>query len=343
MTELVNKVWKLVKRPVGDLDDESLKLFEEKINFSPESGQVLFRTIYLSLDPTNRIWMSDMDQYMEPVHLGEVMRGLGVLTVQSSTNEKFPVGSLWTGLCGWQLYTVSNGDGLSPLQKHPDLPLDAYLSAISVVIGCTAYVGLLDVGTPKEGETLVVSAAAGAVGSIVGQIGKIKGMRVVGIAGSDDKCSWIKNELGFDEAINYKTTPDLEKALREACPKGIDVYFENVGGKVLDTVLKLLNNNARVPLCGLISGYNASSPVPGPYNFHMILMRRVKVQGFIVLDHANRFGDAFSDLTKWILEGKLKYRSDIVKGLENAPSALKKLFDGSNTGKLIVQVSDTTA
>lgn len=337
MSSKTAKVWRLASRPVGEDFDNCLELKEEPI---PElkDGQVLFRTVFLSLDPTNRIWMSDQDQYMDPVHIGDIMRGLALLQVEESKNDKFPVGTYVTGLSGWQTHVVSDGAGLNPIVKHPKVSLDAYLSIISVVIGCTAYFGLLDIGAPKEGETLVVSAAAGAVGSVVGQIGKLKGLRVVGIAGSDDKCAWIKNELGFDEAINYKTN-DLETALKAACPKGIDIYFENVGGKTLDTVLKQLNNFSRIPLCGLISGYNAQNPVPGPYNFHMLLMRRVKLQGFIVLDYATRFGEGLQQLEQWVVEGKLKYRSDIVDGLENAPKALHKLFDGSNTGKLLVRVS----
>jgi NADPH-dependent curcumin reductase CurA len=204
-------------------------------------------------------------------------------------------------------------------------------------IGLTAYFGLLDVGKPKAGETLVVSGAAGATGSLVGQIGKIVGCRVVGIAGSDDKCRWLTDELGFDAAINYKTE-DVQASLKKHCPAGIDVYFENVGGKILDAVLTLINLKARIALCGLISTYNATEPVPGPYNFAAILGRRARIEGFIVLDYMDRAAECFADLGKWLMEGKLKYRVDEVEGLKNAPTAINKLFAGTNTGKLVVKI-----
>ena len=204
--------------------------------------------------------------------------------------------------------------------------------------GMTAYFGLLDIGQPKAGETVVVSAAAGAVGSLVGQIAKIKGCRVVGIAGSDEKCAWITKDLGFDAAINYKKENVLE-SLKRHCPKGIDVYFENVGGEILDAVLTLINVGGRIPLCGLISTYNATDPVPGPYMFRNILMKRVRVQGFIITDYLPRFPEGVAQMGQWLGEGKLKYKVDIVKGLENAASAVNKLFTGENQGKLLVEVS----
>jgi len=200
-------------------------------------------------------------------------------------------------------------------------------------------IGLLEIGRPKAGETLVVSAAAGAVGSLVGQIGKIKGCRVVGIAGTDEKCHWITGELGFDAAINYKTEPVHER-LRTHCPNGIDVYFDNVGGEILDAVLSLINVRARIAICGQISQYNAVEPVPGPYNFRSILTQRARVEGFIILDHMGRFQEAFEDLGSWLAEGKIQYRVDIIDGLENAPRGINKLFDGTNKGKLIVKVSE---
>jgi NADPH-dependent curcumin reductase CurA len=203
-------------------------------------------------------------------------------------------------------------------------------------IGLSAYFGLLDVGKPRAGETLVVSAAAGAVGSLVGQIGKIKGCRVVGIAGGEEKCRWITDELGFDAAIDYKSENVLE-SLKKHCPGGIDVHFENVGGEILDAVLSQINLGARIVLCGLISQYNATEPVPGPYNFANILVRRARVEGFIVMDYMNRAQEAMAELGKWLAEGKIKYRVDVVEGIENAPRAINKLFDGSNKGKLIVK------
>jgi NADPH-dependent curcumin reductase CurA len=216
--------------------------------------------------------------------------------------------------------------------------LTAYLGLFGI-IGPTAYFGLLDIGKPKAGETVVVSAAAGAVGSLVGQLGKIKGFRVVGIAGTDEKCRWITEELGFDGAINYKTEPIRER-LKAHCPDGIDVYFDNVGGEILDTVLSLINVRARIVICGTISQANATEPVPGPYNFRNILTQRVRVEGFIVLDYVDRFQEAIEDLRRWLAEGRIRYRVDLVDGLENAPRAINKLFDGSNKGKIIVKVSE---
>jgi NADPH-dependent curcumin reductase CurA len=241
------------------------------------------------------------------------------------------------GLLGWQDYAISNGTGLTALPVNPAIPLTAYFGLFGH-IGLTAYFGLLDIGRPKQGETLVVSAAAGATGSLVGQIGKIKGCRVVGIAGGDEKCRWLTEELGFDAAINYKKE-SVDEALKRHCPDGIDVYFENVGGKILDAVLSHINLRARIVLCGLIAQYNATEPVPGPYNFVNILVKRARVEGFIVLDYLPRAQEAFADLGKWYLEGKLKYRVDVVEGLEHAPQAINRLFEGSNTGKLILKIS----
>jgi len=298
----------------------------------------------ISLDPTNRIWMSDMVQYMEPVHIGQPMRSAVVLyVVEESHNPKYPVSSHWTAVGPWQSHAIVSDQQdpnilfLTQLNLIPNLPLDSYLSVFSFVIGCTAYVGL-GLANSKPGETLVVSAAAGAVGSLVGQIGKIRGLHVIGIAGSEDKCNWVKNELGFDEVINYKKTPNIEKELEKLCPKGIDIYFDNVGGNVLDAALNNMALFSRIIVCGLISSYN-DTKTEGPANFGRVLMKRVTIKGFIVTDHVDQFQQALSDLGKWLGEGKIKYRSDIVEGIENAQTALKKLYDGTNNGKLIVRVS----
>jgi hypothetical protein len=337
MSDTVNRQWRLKTRPSGDIDDDNLELVEAPMPV-PGDGEVLVRTIYLSLDPTNRIWMSDMDQYMPPVEIGDVMRGGTIGQVINSTHPDFAAGDLVQGFWGWQEYAVLGPQGLrARLNKDDATPLTAYMGLLGA-IGCTAYFGLLDVGQAKPGETVVVSAAAGAVGSVVGQIAKIKGCRVVGIAGSDDKCRWITEDLGFDAAINYKTENVLE-ALRGHCPDGIDVDFENVGGEILDAVLTLVNQNARIALCGLISQYNADDPVPGPYMFRNILMKRVTVKGFIVTDFLPRFPEALAELGQWLAEGKLHYRVDVVDGLENAAGAVRKLFDGTNQGKLMVRVS----
>jgi NADPH-dependent curcumin reductase CurA len=340
MKKSINRQWRLASRPVGDIKESDFEYREEAIPH-PEDGEILVRSIYLSLDPTNRIWMSDRPQYMPPVELGEVMRGLVVGVVEESKNPNFQPGDLVSGALGWQDYALISPQNLLFLTKLPQplpVPLTAFLHPLSF-IGCTAYFGLLDIGKPQPGETVVVSAASGAVGSLVGQIAKIKGCRVVGITSSDEKCRYILEELNFDAAINYKTA-DLIPALAASCPNGIDIYFENVGGEILDAVLTQVNLNARIPLCGLISTYNAQEPVPGPYNFSQILMQRLLIQGFIVTDYVPQFDVAFRDIGQWLQEGKIKYTQEIVAGLENAPKAILKLFDGDKMGKLIVQVSE---
>ncbi|HSB08221.1 MAG TPA: NADP-dependent oxidoreductase [Blastocatellia bacterium] len=335
MTNKINRQWRLVARPVGAFKDSDFKWTEEPVHDLTD-GEVLVHNKYLSLDPTNRGWANETDTYLPAVKLGDVMRGGAIGVVEESRNANFSVGEHVSGLLGWQEYAVTNGAGLTKLPDNPAIPLTAYMGLFGH-IGLTAYYGLLDVGQPKAGETLVVSGAAGAVGSLVGQIGKIKGLRVVGIAGSDEKCRWLTEELGFDAAINYKKE-NVSDALKSACPNGIDVYFENVGGAILDAVLAQINLGARISLCGLISQYNATGPVPGPYNFPMVLIKRARIQGFIVMDYVNRAQEAMMALGGWLMEGKIKYRVDVVEGLEQAPRAVNKLFDGSNRGKLVIKL-----
>lgn len=333
----INRVWRLRKRPVGELTDDVLSFEEEGIP-EPGEGECVFRLNYLSLDPTNRIWMSDQDQYMPPVELGAPMRGVVCGTVTKSRNPAIKEGDVVSGLGVWADYQIGAQGFVNPLGDTGPVPvIDAF--GTFAVVGPTAYFGLLDLGAPQTGETVVVSAAAGAVGSIVGQIAKIKGCRAVGLAGTDEKCRWITEELGFDAAINYRTE-DVPAALKNACPDGIDVYFDNVGGSILDACLKQMNLNGRVPTCGLISQYNATGEVPGPVNYPMILMQRLKVQGFIVLDFASRYPEAIGALTQWMGEGRIKVRQDVVDGLENALITLKKLYTGENTGKLLIRVAD---
>jgi NADPH-dependent curcumin reductase CurA len=333
----INRVWRLRKRPVGELTDDVLSFEEEGIP-EPGEGECVFRLNYLSLDPTNRIWMSDQDQYMPPVELGAPMRGVVCGTVTKSRNPAIKEGDVVSGLGVWADYQIGAQGFVNPLGDTGPVPvIDAF--GTFAVVGPTAYFGLLDLGAPQTGETVVVSAAAGAVGSIVGQIAKIKGCRAVGLAGTDEKCRWITEELGFDAAINYRTE-DVPAALKKACPDGIDVYFDNVGGSILDACLKQMNLNGRVPTCGLISQYNATGEVPGPVNYPMILMQRLKVQGFIVLDFASRYPEAIGALTQWMGEGRIKVRQDVVDGLENALMTLKKLYTGENTGKLLIRVAD---
>lgn len=333
----INRVWRLRNRPVGELTDDVLSFEEEGIP-EPGEGECVFRLNYLSLDPTNRIWMSDQDQYMPPVELGAPMRGVVCGTVTKSRNPAIKEGDVVSGLGVWADYQIGAQGFVNPLGDTGPVPvIDAF--GTFAVVGPTAYFGLLDLGAPQTGETVVVSAAAGAVGSIVGQIAKIKGCRAVGLAGTDEKCRWITEELGFDAAINYRTE-DVPAALKNACPDGIDVYFDNVGGSILDACLKQMNLNGRVPTCGLISQYNATGEVPGPVNYPMILMQRLKVQGFIVLDFASRYPEAIGALTQWMGEGRIKVRQDVVDGLENALMTLKKLYTGENTGKLLIRVAD---
>lgn len=331
-----NRVWRLRKRPVGAIGDDILSFAPEEIP-EPGEGQFLFRLNYLSLDPTNRIWMSDMDQYMPPVALGDPMRGVVCGTVVKSRNPNFEAGDIVSGLGTWADYQIGSPGMLNKMGPLGGVSVgDAF--GLFAVVGPTAYFGLLDLGEPKAGETVVVSAAAGAVGSIVGQIAKIKGCRAVGLAGSDAKCQWIVKDLGFDAAINYKTE-NVASALKRACPQGIDVYFDNVGGDILDACLKQMNLNGRIPTCGLISQYNATSEVPGPKNYPMILMQRLKIQGFIVLDYGNRYPEAITALGQWLAQGRLKFRVDMVEGLEHAVSALRKLYTGENQGKLMLHVA----
>lgn len=336
-----NRQWRLRKRPVGDVQPGDLE-FIESAKPAPKAGEFLVRNVYLSLDPTNRIWMSDQDQYMPPVRIGDVMRGGTLGMVEQSNTPEFEVGDLvMPGVGGWQDYCIGTATGpfsARKLTRLPGIPMTSYMSALGFT-GATAYFGLLDLGQPKAGETVVVSAAAGAVGQIVGQIAKIKGCNVVGIAGSDAKCNYVVKELGFHACMNYKQA-DMDKALRISCPKGIDIDFENVGGRILDTILNHINLRARIVLCGLISQYNAKEPVPGPYNFTQILMKRARIEGFIIIDYINRMDEFTAQMAQWLMTGQVKDRVDITEGLENAVGALGTLFTGGNTGKLLIQISE---
>jgi NADPH-dependent curcumin reductase CurA len=334
-----NRSWRLRQRPEGIIDENDLELVTDEIPEIQE-GQVLAKTIYFSLDPTNRIWMSDIDQYMEPVEIGDIMRAGGSLAiVEESKVPHVKVGDIVQGGMhgGWQEYFIIPGEEAAAIPLVESIPLTALISVLGFT-GPTAYFGFLDIGQPKKGETVVVSAAAGAVGSIVCQIAKIKGCRVVGIAGSDEKCNWLKNDLKVDEVINYKKD-DILESLKEKCPEGIDIYFENVGGETLDAALTLMNNYGRIPVCGLISMYN-DWETPGPKMFRNILMKRLTVKGFLVSDYLDRYAESLESLSEWMAEGKIQYKVDIVEGIENAPSAVNKLFTGENNGKLVIKVSD---
>ncbi len=329
-----NHQWLIAGRPEGLVKESDFKWRESPIP-SPGEGEVLVRSVYLSLDPTNRVWMNEAESYLPALAIGDVMRGLVIGVVEESRHPGFERGDLVQGLLGWQQYSASPGGALNKLPKGLPVPMTAFMGLLGH-IGLTAYFGLLDICQPKAGETLVVSTAAGAVGSLVGQIGKINGCRVVGLTGSDEKCAWIK-ELGFDAAINYKSG-NVSESLQQHCPGGIDVYFDNVGGDILEAVLNLINLRARISVCGMISQYNADQPAPGPRNLANLISKRARMEGFLCTDYSNRAEEAFTAMIGWLMQGKLKYRVDVVEGLENAPAALKKLFDGSNNGKLVVQV-----
>jgi hypothetical protein len=334
----------LRSRPVGEPKPSDFEIAEAPMP-APGEGEILVRTIWLSLDPYMRGRMNDVKSYSTPVELGQPMVGGTVGEVVESRHPDFKPGDFVLGYGGWQAYHVAKAGAkpgpFGPLKLDPRAaPLSTALGVLGMP-GMTAYVGLLDIGQPKAGETVVVSAASGAVGSAVGQIAKIKGCRAVGIAGSQAKCDYVIKELGFDACVNYKTQ-DLVAALKDACPKGIDIYFDNVGGDVLKAVLKHVNPFARIPLCGIISQYNATEPPPGP-NWGPLLVNRVTVRGFIVSDHADRLPAFVADCMTWVREGKLKYREDVVEGLDAAPKALIGLLHGDNFGKLLVRVaSDPT-
>jgi NADPH-dependent curcumin reductase CurA len=332
-----NRQWILRNRPSGEISTRDLEFVTSQTRELHE-GEVLIRNIYLSLDPTNRIWMSDQDQYLPPVQIGEVMRGGVIGVVEASRSDRFRPGAVVNpGLGGWEDYTIANADGVSPVPLIPGVPLTAFMSVLGAT-GLTAYFGLLDIGKPQPGETVVVSAAAGAVGSIVGQIAKLKGCRVIGIAGGPRKCRWIVDELGFDGAVDYKSE-EVGAALDRLCPNGVDIDFENVGGPIMDAVLSRMNLFGRMALCGMISTYNTMDPIPGPSDFARVLMRRLLIKGFIVIDYLPRAGEAFAELAPWVASGKLQWKAHVVDGLENAVDGVKRLFTGDHDGKLLIGVS----
>jgi NADPH-dependent curcumin reductase CurA len=329
----INRQIVLRSRPVGAPTPDNFELKETPLP-RPGAGEFLGRTIYLSLDPYMRGRMNDVRSYAPSVQIGQPMVGGTVSEVVDSNHPGFARGDIVANYNGWQAYGVSNGAGVRKVDPAQG-PISTALGVLGMP-GMTAYVGLLDIGQPKPAETVVVSAAAGAVGSVVGQIAKIKGGRAVGIAGGPDKCRHVVEDLGFDVCVDYQRG-DFVEALQAACPKGIDVYFENVGGAVLAAVLRFINPFARIPLCGLISQYNATALPAGP-NLGAFLINRITLKGFIVSDHLDRLPHFLRDCAQWVREGKLKYREDVVEGLENAPAAFIGLLRGKNLGKMLVKV-----
>jgi NADPH-dependent curcumin reductase CurA len=329
-----NKQFLLKSRPVGTPTAENWDYVETDV---PELGdkQVLVKVDYISLDPAMRGWMNEGKSYIEPVQIGAVMRASTVGKVLKSTDENFAVGDYVYAHCGVQQYAVVSTEGMYKVDPNV-APLERYLGVLGMP-GMTAYFGLLNTGLPKAGETVVVSGAAGAVGTVVGQIAKIKGCRVVGIAGGAEKCAYLVDELGFDAAIDYKNE-NVKKALRTACPKGVDVYFDNVGGEILDDVLTQIRMKARIVICGAISQYNNTTPVKGPSNYLSLLVNRARMEGIVVFDNAANYGKAAAEMAKWIAEGKLIAKEHVVTGIETFPETLLMLFKGENMGKLVIKV-----
>jgi NADPH-dependent curcumin reductase CurA len=335
MTAHRNRQWLLAKRPVGMVSAANFE-FREVPAPQPGPGEILVKNLFLSFDPAMRGWMEDRPSYIPPVGLGEVMRCGAVAQVIESHDEGFPVGSFVSGLFGWQEYAVAGRGRATPIS--PGTPLTWPLGVLGIT-GLTAYFGMLDLGQPKPGAMVVVSGAAGATGSIAAQIARIRGARAIGIAGGAEKCAWLRDAARLDAAIDYKSE-DVGKRLSEVCPNGIDVFFDNVGGEILDAVLARIALRARIVLCGGISGYNEKEPPPGPRNLMNLVRQRGRMEGLIVLDYAPRFAEATAQLTAWVRAGELAHREDIQDGIENAPRTFLRLFSGENLGKQLLRVGD---
>ena len=333
----MNRQITLAARPVGFPKDSDFKLIETPIP-TPNDGEMLVKIHYLSVDPYMRGRMNDAKSYAQPVAIGEVLVGGAVGKIIESNHPNFQAGEFVSGNFGWQSYAISDGAGVSKI--------DASLAPISTSVGVlgmpgmTAYFGLLAICNPQPGETVVVSGAAGAVGSLVGQIAKIKGCRVIGIAGTDEKVDWLINELGFDAAFNYKTTTNYVGKLKELCPNGIDAYFDNVGGPITDAVLLNLNTKARISICGQISQYNLEKPEMGPRLLGMLLMKQARAEGFLVFQFADRYTEGMQQMAEWIKQGKIKYREEFAEGIENTPKAFIEMLNGKNTGKQLVKIAN---
>lgn len=334
---LVNHQFRLATRPSGLPKRSDWNYTEEPVR-DPGPGEVLVKSLYISLDPAMRGWMNEGRSYIEPVKIGDVMRAAALGRVVASQNPSFTTGEYVFGVLGVQEYAISDGRGLTKID--PSIaPLPVYMGALGIT-GLTAYFGLLEIGRPAAGDTVVVSGAAGATGMVVGQIAKIKGCRAVGIAGGPEKCDYVVRELGFDACIDYKRE-DVVEALRRDCPKGINVYFDNVGGDILDAALANLARGARVVICGAISQYNSTEGIKGPANYLSLLVNGARMEGFVVFNFASRYAEGVRELALWRAMGKLKTREDIVEGFQTFPETLLKLFSGENFGKLMIKVADS--
>jgi NADPH-dependent curcumin reductase CurA len=335
---ILNRQWRIRRKPDAELSKEHFEWVEEALP-QPGEGELLVRTVFISIDPVQRYWLSKNPTFGPPTEIGQVMPGRVWGVVEESCSPKFTRGDLVAGLGGWQAFSLLPADETEPVPNWPGVPLEAH-TALFCMQALAAYFGLLEIARPQAGETVVVSAAAGGVGSLVTQMARIKGCRVVAIAGSAEKREWLCEELGADAAIDYHSS-DFAQDLQTQCPAGIDVYYDNVGGDILDAVLGLINPRARIANGGFISHYNDSEPQHGPANIHMLALKQARMEGFSCFDYVDRAGEAFQAIRQWYEEGKITYRAHVVQGLENAPDALAGIFHGKNTGKTVVQVSPT--
>jgi hypothetical protein len=333
-----NRRWTLAARPHGMVKESDFAFGETPVPVVGD-GEVLVQVLYLSFDPTQRGWIEDRPSYLPPVQIGEVMRAGAVGRVVESKHPGFAAGEIVQGLFGWQEYALLPGAMLGAQSKIPPGVPPTWPLGVLGITGLTAYFGMLDLGKPKAGDTVVVSGAAGATGSVAGQVAKIAGARVIGIAGGAAKCAWLTKEAHFDAAIDYKSENVAER-LGVLCPAGIDVYFDNVGGAILEAALDRIALRARVVLCGGISGYNEATPPPGPRNLMNLVIQRARMEGFIILDYAPRFAEGVAKLSEWVRSGAIAHQEDVQRGLEHAPNTLLRLFTGANTGKQILQVAE---
>ena len=335
----MNRQWLLRSRPVGMVQESDFELVENPVPV-PGDGEALVRTLYLAFEPAMRGWMEDREGYVPPVGLGEVMRAATVGQVVESNDPTFAVGDLLSSFdVGWQEYGVVSTGGFVPPTKVPDGVPPTMVLGVLGLTGITAYFGMLDIGQPVEGDTVLVSGAAGATGSVAAQIAKLKGCEVYGIAGGPEKCAWLTDVAGLDGALDYKQGA-VETQIAEACPDGIDVFFDNVGGEILEAAIEHVAQNARIALCGGISGYNETTPSPGPRNLMNLVTQRARMQGFIVLDYLPRFEEAVTELAGWVMAGDIAHAEDVQKGFENAPQTFLRLFQGLNRGKQLLEVAE---
>ena len=336
----VNRQWILKERPTAMVGPEHFELRESPMPVPDlDRGEVLLKTLQIGFDPAQRGWIIDEPSYLPPVGLGEVMRASTVGQVVESANPELPVGTLVQGLAGWQEYAVGSPDDLIPPRALPEGLTPGMALSVFGTTSLTAYFGLLDVAEPVAGDTVLVSGAAGATGSVVAQIARIKGCRVIGIAGGPEKCAWLRDSCGIDELIDYKSE-NIAERLHEMCPLGINVFFDNVGGSTLEAAIGEMADFGRISLCGGISGYNDAEPAPGPRNLMILVQRRIRMQGFIVIDYMARFEEAMTELAGWVMDGKIAWREDVQEGFENIPATFQRLFRGENQGKQMLKLAD---